>query len=248
MPASSTPHMKGRDTARERGLPGHGGAVISKDRQELAATSRIFCLWDPPESIQGVSTGPCSLLEHLESSHRAAVLPLGLSAPRVVQHPLLQALHPPLAPSPFPKGIPAWGCPHHKWGQGHWGTHCSQSSAVEHCWSWVCQWDAQHQRAQGSAKGSPPDLETLFKHCHSMSWLPRAGACTWISAQAQHSLSGCLWAPTPDRIFISLSQNIPWPGKLSAPPVHSPRQVQVEMGRTISDPPLLTPPSARVLH
>lgn len=130
------------------------------------------------------------------ASREQPVLPLGLSAPRVVQHPLLQALHPPLAPSPFPKQMPAWGCPHHKRGKGTGAPSVPRavlwSPAGAGCASGMPS--TRGHREGTSAKGSHPDLETLFKHCHSMSWLPRARACTWISAQTQHSLQ-LLWLP-----------------------------------------------------
>lgn len=146
--------MEGRDTARERGLPGHIGAVISKDRQELAATSRVFCLWDAPESIQGVSTGPCSLW----SISRAASPAPGTQCPQGGSAPPPAGSAPSLGSFPFPKANASLGLPSPQAGKGHWGTQCSQSSAVEPCWSWVCQWDAQHQRAQGRDKcqGLPP--------------------------------------------------------------------------------------------
>lgn len=197
----------------------------------------FFCLWDDPESIQGVSTGSCPL------SGASQVLALGPSAPRVVHSPLLQALHPPLAPSPFPKGMLAWGCPHYECGRGTGAPIVPKAGAVEHCWSWVFQWDAQHWRTR-----VPPDVETSFKHCHSMSpaLAPWARACTSISAQVQHSLSssGCPWAPTPDSVFISLIQNSPWPVALHTQdsflplPAYSPTPVQVAVGRTFSDPTL----------
>lgn len=208
MPASSTPHTEGRDTARERGLPGQVGAVVSKDSLELAATSRIFCLWDAPESIQGVSTGPCSLSG---ASREQQSCPWDSVPPGWFTTLSLGSF-------PFPKGNASLGLPYPQVWKRALGHPVFQSSAVEHCWSWVCQGDAQHRRAWGrdECQGLPLRSGNLVqalpqrvpcpgchRHGHAPGFLHRH-----ITAS---SFSGCPWAPTPDSIFISLSQNSPWP-------------------------------------
>lgn len=159
-----------------------------------------------PESIQGVSTGPCC---PSGASPERPALPLGLSAPRGVHHPLLQALHRPLVPSPFPKGIPAWGCPQHSVQEGAGAPPVLKAGAVEPCWSWVFQWDARHRRAWGRDKCQGlPGAETLFKHCHSMS--PALAATgtgmhlDFCTDTAQPPASLAVYGHQPQTAFLSL--------------------------------------------
>lgn len=161
MPASNTPHTEGRDTLRERGLPGQVGAVISKDRQELAATSRIFCLWYAPESIQGVSTGSCSLSG---ASQEWPVLPPGWFTPLSCSLCTLPWLLP-LSQRECQLGTALIRSVE----EGTGAPAVPKAGAVEHCWSWVgCP------TLEGTGKGQVPWGATqiwkpCLKHCHSMS-------------------------------------------------------------------------------
>lgn len=229
MPASSTPHTEGRDTARERGLPGHIGAVTSKDRRSLLLPAGFSACGIPLRASKEPPQGLALSLEHLESSLCCpwdSVPPGWFStlSGRLCTLPWLL----PLSQRECQLGAALTT-------SGEEGT---EALTVPRAVLW-----STAGAPEGTGKGRVPRAPT-------QTWKPCSSTATACPGCHRHghapgflhrhstasSFSGCPWAPTPDRIFISLSQNSPWPGKLSAPPVHSPTQVQGAMGRTISDP------------